>query len=126
MKEHNYYVYILASKRNGTFYTGVTNDLLRRVYEHKEKLAEGFTKKHGVHMLVYYEHTSDINAALHREKLIKKWRRSIKMEAIERMNPDWRDLYYDLTGESYSDNHATMPGWAPSYDGVTSSIEMEK
>jgi len=100
MREHNYYVYILATKRNGTFYVGVTNDLIRRVYEHKEGLVKGFTKEHGVKMLVYFEHCTDINAAIHREKMIKKWRRPIKMEAIERMNPDWRDLYYDMVGES--------------------------
>lgn len=99
MKEHNYYVYILASKRNGTFYTGVTNDLIRRVAQHKQGKIEGFTKEHNVNMLVYYEHTSDIQAAITREKLVKKWRRAIKMEAIERMNPDWDDLYFSLIGE---------------------------
>ncbi len=98
MKEHNYYVYILANKRNGTFYTGVTNDLIRRVTEHKQGTADGFTKAYNVNMLVYYEHTSSIEAAIAREKLIKKWRRPIKMEAIERMNPDWNDLYADITG----------------------------
>jgi putative endonuclease len=96
MKDHNYFVYILASKRNGTFYTGVTNDLIRRVYEHKNDLADGFTKKHNVKMLVYYETTSDIESAIHREKIIKKWKRAYKLDAIERMNPDWRDLYFDL------------------------------
>lgn len=100
MNEHNYYVYILATKRNGIFYTGVTNDLIRRVAQHKADVIDGFTKQHNVHMLVYYEHTANIHAAIAREKLIKKWRRSIKMEAIERMNPDWNDLYDEITGEA--------------------------
>jgi putative endonuclease len=98
MTKH-YNVYILAKARNSTFYVGVTNDLIRRVYEHKNDLADGFTKKYGIKMLVYYEMCDDVNAAIWREKLIKKWRREIKMEAIERMNPQWKDLYYDLTGE---------------------------
>lgn len=93
---NQYYVYILATKRNGTFYTGVTNDLVRRVYEHKNGLAEGFTKKYGIKQLVYYEVFGDVELAIQREKLIKKWRRSIKMEAIERQNPEWRDLYDDI------------------------------
>lgn len=92
-----YYVYILAKARCGTLYTGVTNDLIRRVWEHKQGIVEGFTKKHGIKMLVYYEETTDINAALHREKIIKKWKRSIKYDAIERMNPAWKDLYEDIT-----------------------------
>lgn len=91
-----YYVYILAKARNSTFYTGMTNDLKRRVYEHKEGLLEGFTKKYGVKNLVYYEFFHDVNEAIKKEKLIKKWRRSIKMEAIEKVNPDWNDLYYEL------------------------------
>jgi len=91
-----YYVYILAKARNSTFYTGVTNDLRRRVYEHKEGIVEGFTKKYSIKDLVYYEYFDDVNEAIRKEKLIKKWRRKIKMEAIERNNPDWRDLYYEL------------------------------
>jgi putative endonuclease len=99
IKEHNYYVYILARGRNGMFYVGVTDDLIRRVYEHKEGLAEGFTKKYGIKTLVYYEHHQDIREAIRREKLIKRWKRSMKMQAIERMNPDWNDLYYELIGQ---------------------------
>jgi putative endonuclease len=72
---------------------GVTSDLVKRVWQHREELADGFTKKHGIHHLVYYEVFSDVNAAIAREKLIKKWRREIKMQAIEKMNPDWDDLY---------------------------------
>lgn len=96
MKNHNYYVYILAKGKNSTFYTGVTNNLVRRVYEHKNEIIKGFTKKYGIKTLVYYEHYTDINAAIGREKLIKKWRRSIKMEAIEKMNPEWKDLYFEI------------------------------
>jgi putative endonuclease len=96
MQEKHYYVYILAKARNSTFYTGVTNNLIRRVWEHKEGLAEGFTKKYGVHMLVYYEIHTEIEGAITREKLIKKWSRSIKMQAIERMNPQWKDMYETL------------------------------
>lgn len=97
MGNRQYYVYILAKKRNGTFYTGVTNDIVKRVYEHKTNAAEGFTKKYGIKMLVYYEITDSIEQAILREKLIKKWRRAIKIEAIERMNPEWKDLYHDIT-----------------------------
>ena len=94
MKE--YYVYILSSKRNGTLYIGITNNLLRRVYEHKNNIIKGFTEKYKVHNLVYYEIANDINAAITREKRIKKWKRQWKIELIEKDNPEWRDLYYDL------------------------------
>ncbi len=92
----NYYVYILASKRNGTLYIGVTDDLIRRVYEHKNNLIDGFTKKYGVHLLVYYETTSDIESAIVREKRLKKWNRKWKLDLIEKKNPEWKDLYTDL------------------------------
>lgn len=91
-----YYVYILASKKNGTLYTGVTNNLLKRVFEHKHNLVEGFTKKYNVHRLVYYETTEDINTAIHREKCIKRWKRAWKIELIEKNNPEWKDLYDEL------------------------------
>ena len=87
-----YYVYILASKRNGTLYIGVTNDLERRLYEHKNNLIDGFTKRYKVHNLVYYESVNDVNAALQREKQLKRWTRKWKMEFIEKVNPEWRDL----------------------------------
>jgi len=96
MKEHNYYVYILARERNSVFYTGVTNDLIRRVYEHKAEIIKGFTQKYNVKMLVYYEHCEDVYAAIAREKVIKKWKRKYKMAIIERQNPAWRDLYFEL------------------------------
>ena len=94
----SYFVYILAKACNSTFYTGVTNNLVKRVWEHKEGVADGFTKKHGIKTLVYYEIYDDISLAIHREKIIKKWKRSYKMDAIEKMNPNWRDLYLEITG----------------------------
>lgn len=90
------YVYILASSRNGTLYIGVTSDLIKRIYEHKNNLIDGFTKKYGVHRLVYYEQTSDIESAIEREKRLKKWNRKWKLELIEKNNPDWEDLYTSL------------------------------
>ena len=96
MHTKSYYVYILASKRNGTLYIGVTSGLKKRVYEHKNDMVEGFTKKYRVHMLVYYETTSDVESAIRREKQLKKWRRKWKIELIEKMNPEWRDLYNAL------------------------------
>lgn len=92
------YVYLLASQRNGTLYVGVTSDLRRRVWEHKNDRHDGFTKRYGVHRLVYYEVHDDIRDAIVREKRIKKWRRSWKLELIEKLNPTWRDLYEDLRG----------------------------
>ena len=89
-------VYILASKRKGTLYVGVTSDLIKRVGEHKNNLADGFTKKYGVHMLVYYELHDEMTTAIQREKQIKKWERAWKIELIEKTNPDWNELYDDL------------------------------
>jgi len=86
----------MTSKRNGTLYIGVTSDLIRRVYEHKNNLLEGFTKRYKVHMLAYYEETNDINAALNREKQLKNWKRKWKLELIEKFNPNWADLYDKL------------------------------
>ena len=91
-----YYVYILANKRNGTLYIGVTNNLTKRVYEHKENLVEGFTKKYNIHMLVHYEMTADVNAAIKREKQLKKWNRQWKIDLIKKDNPYWNDLYTSL------------------------------
>ena len=89
-------VYILASKRNGTLYTGVTSDLSKRVWRHKTDEIEGFTKKYAVHLLVYYEYHKCMDTAIQREKQIKKWRRAWKLGLIERDNPEWRDLYDEL------------------------------
>lgn len=91
-----YFVYILASKRNGTLYIGVTSDLIRRVYEHRNKLLPGFTTKYNVGMLVYLEEFSDIESAICREKQLKKWNRKWKLDLIEEWNPDWKDLYEGL------------------------------
>ncbi len=89
-------VYILASQRNGTLYVGVTSDLARRVWEHKEGAMEGFTKDYGVRDLVFYEFHETMNDALTRERRIKKWRRQWKLDLIEQTNSQWRDLYGDL------------------------------
>ncbi len=88
-----YYVYILASKPRGTLYIGMTNDLVRRVYEHKEGLVEGFTKKYKVHALVYYQQCEDIESVIQREKQLKAWHREWKIKLIEETNPTWKDLY---------------------------------
>ncbi len=92
----SYYTYILASKRNGTLYIGVTNDLVRRVNEHKEGLIKGFTRKYKVKMLVYYEEFDDIGLAIQREKNLKKWKRNWKLLLIENFNSNWEDLYFKL------------------------------
>ncbi len=91
-----YYVYILANKRNGTLYIGVTNDLVRRIYEHKNNLVDGFTKLYSVHQLVYFEGHQDIETAILREKQMKKWKREWKMNLIEKQNPGWEDLYNQI------------------------------
>ena len=91
-----YFVYILASRRNGTLYVGVTNDVARRVAQHREGQAGSFSERYGVHRLVYVEAHDDIGFAIQREKRIKRWRRRWKLELIERENPDWRDLYEDV------------------------------
>ena len=87
------YVYILANKRNGTLYIGVTSGLVRRIYDHKNDLVEGFTKQYGVHDLVYFEKHEDIAEAIVREQQLKKWDRKWKLRIIEEFNPDWQDLY---------------------------------
>jgi putative endonuclease len=92
----NYYVYILASRRNGTLYVGVTSDLLKRIWEHKEKLADGFSAEYGVDKLVYYERFEDIEYAIKKEKRLKKYNRKWKLDLIEKLNPECKDLYEDL------------------------------
>lgn len=91
-----YYAYILASKKNGTLYIGVTNNLVKRVHEHKNDLVEGFTKQYQVHNLVYFEPYEEIKEALLREKRLKKWNRRWKIELIEKNNPAWKDLYSEI------------------------------
>ncbi|MFZ2161726.1 MAG: GIY-YIG nuclease family protein [Sideroxyarcus sp.] len=89
-------VYILASQRNGTLYTGVTSDLPKRIWEHKNDATEGFSKRYQVHLLVYFELHSDMLSAITREKQIKKWNRAWKIKLIEEMNPEWRDLWDEI------------------------------
>jgi putative endonuclease len=86
-------VYILASKKNGTLYIGVTSDLVKRLWEHKNKMVEGFTKRYSVHQLVWYELHESMASAIEREKRLKEWRRVWKLKLIESTNPDWQDLY---------------------------------
>lgn len=92
LRMKQYFVYILASKRNGTLYIGVTSNLEKRIFEHKNKLIKGFTEKYNLKILVYYEITNDINSAIRREKQLKKWNRKWKLELIEKSNPKWTDL----------------------------------
>ena len=94
--DKQYYVYILTNKRHTVLYTGVTNDLVRRVFEHREKVVPGFTKKYNVYKLVYYEMTESIESAILREKQIKGGSRQKKLDLINEMNPLWRDLYEEL------------------------------
>jgi putative endonuclease len=89
-------VYILTNKRNGTLYVGVTSKLKQRIWQHKHKLVDGFTKKYNLHILVYYETTPNSYSAIAREKQLKKWRREKKIFLIEKMNPQWKDLYEDI------------------------------
>jgi putative endonuclease len=92
-KDRAYWVYILASKIGGTLYIGVTGNLVKRVYEHRLEVVPGFTKEYGVHRLVYFEQHTEIEAAIHREKRLKKWNRAWKIRLIEESNPNWDDLY---------------------------------
>jgi len=94
--DKDYYVYVLASQRNWTLYIGVTSNLLKRIWEHKNKAIEGFTQKYSVDKLVYFEQYSDTENAIKREKRLKKYNRQWKLELIEKENPEWRDLYTDL------------------------------
>jgi len=89
-------VYMMANRRNGTLYTGVTSDLSKRVFEHQEGLLDGFTKQHGCKLLVWYEPHDEMTVAIQREKNIKHWIRRWKIELVEAMNPEWRDLYQDF------------------------------
>jgi len=96
MDNKQYYVYILTKARNSTFYVGVTSDLKKRVWEHKNGVADGFTKKYNIKMLVYYEAFDAPEQAIKREKRLKRWNRAWKMKVIEEMNPNWDDLYEDI------------------------------
>jgi len=94
--EKLYFIYILAKGKNSTFYTGLSENLIKRIREHKDEVAEGFTKKYGVKTLVYYEACSNYEGALFREKQLKKWRRESKMKLVESINPYWDDLFDDI------------------------------
>ena len=89
----NYYIYIMANKTNTTIYIGVTGNLIKRVWEHKNKLIRGFTTRYNIDKLVYYEETTDVNSAIAREKQLKGWNRARKNQLIEKVNPNWDDLY---------------------------------
>ena len=95
-KEHNYYVYVLASQKNGTLYVGVTSNLKNRIYQHRNNKADAFTKKYNIHTLVWYERYGDINFAINKEKQIKAWKRQWKINLINENNQEWKDLYGDL------------------------------
>jgi len=95
-EDRQYYVYILTNKSNNILYIGVTNDLIRRIFEHKNKLVEGFTKKYNLLKLVYYEATNDIESAINREKQLKNWHREWKINLINQFNPEWKDLSDDF------------------------------
>jgi len=96
MRERQPCVYILASKRNGTLYIGVTSDPIKRIWEHKNNVVEGFTKEHNVHLLVWYELHESMESAIRREKALKEWKRAWKLRLIEGENPEWNDLYPSL------------------------------
>jgi putative endonuclease len=100
-----YWVYILVNQRNGTLYIGVTNDLLRRVSQHRKGIVRGFTNNYGVKHLVYFEEFTDIRAAINRETRLKKWNRKWKLDLIESQNPEWKDLYEELIAPW------PLPGW---------------
>jgi putative endonuclease len=110
MREHSYWVYMTASAPYGTLYTGVTNNLIKRAWEHREGVLPGFTKKYGVKMLVWYEHHEDIQTAIEREKRIKRWRRDWKIALIERDNPRWVDLYPSLVRDGSRIGPSARPG----------------
>lgn len=92
----DYYIYILASKRNGTLYTGITSDLIKRIWEHKNKFVSGFTEKYDVDKLIYFEQHQDPENAIKREKRLKFWKRKWKVDLIEERNPEWKDLYENI------------------------------
>jgi len=97
MSEKAFWVYVLASARNGTLYTGVTSDLVKRIWQYKNDEADGFTKKHQIHTLVWFEQHENAESAITRERQIKEWKRKWKLELIEKSNPTWRDLYDEIT-----------------------------
>lgn len=118
-------VYILASERNGTLYIGVTSDLIKRVWQHKESLADGFTKKYGVKMLVWYEQHETMESAIAKEKAMKKWLRKWKLKTIEQTNPDWHDLWPEITGEKPKTVVPAQAGTQQNKNAVDSSNPLD-
>lgn len=118
-------VYILASQRNGTLYIGVTSDLIQRIWQHREGLAEGFTQQHGVKTLVWYEQHATMESAIAREKTLKKWNRAWKLRLIEESNPDWNDLWFEITGQvqesTATPTSSSLHTSAPSSPGTSTS-----
>jgi putative endonuclease len=112
-------VYMLASGRNGTLYIGVTSDFIKRVWQHKESLADGFTKKYGVKILVWYEQHETMESAIAKEKAMKKWLRKWKLDTIEKTNPDWRDLWPEITG-AVPQTVVSAPPVIPAQAGIQS------
>lgn len=94
---HHYYVYIMTNKPNGVLYVGFTNNLAKRVYEHKNNITAGFTSKYKLYKLVYYDYTNDVNAAIAHEKRLKKWNRQWKIDLVTKFNPSWADLFYKVS-----------------------------
>lgn len=105
--QKQFYVYILTNKVNGTLYVGMSNDIIRRVYEHRQKLVEGFSKKYSLDQLVYYECFNTAMDAIQREKQVKKWNRAWKLKTISAFNQDWKDLYTEITGQDGEDAPVT-------------------
>jgi putative endonuclease len=103
-RERSFWVYVLASRIGGTLYIGVTNDLVRRVYEHRSKFVPGFTRKYGVDRLIYFEQLSTAEAAIRREKHMKKWNRRWKIQLIEKSNPNWDDLFEGIAAGNITDS----------------------
>lgn len=112
MTETLFFVYIMTNKANGILYIGMTNDLIRRVFEHKNKFVDGFTKKYGLDKLVYYEIYHDPQTALYRESCMKAWKRTWKVKHILQTNPEWHDLYPELVGEQPVDRRGCLPAQA--------------
>lgn len=110
--ERLFYVYILTNRPNGILYIGVTNDLIRRVYEHKNKFVKGFTEKYSLDKLIYFEVYADAATAIHREKCMKAWKRAWKVKHILLTNPEWRDLYSELVGDEQVEGRGCQPALA--------------
>jgi putative endonuclease len=114
-----YYVYVMTNQPRGTLYTGVTNDLVGRVWQHRNDVIDGFTRRYGLHLLVYFESTEDVREAIRREKRLKRWNREWKIAMIEKSNPEWKDLYETITEDGCPLKAGMTPGWD---DGILSEV----